>query len=266
MSSKKEFYIGYLPKAPKGIALITLLGVVLFFVLLAASAYMIVSHQRTISNGSFEYGELTEVEGLVYKGPQPFIKVFVGTGIDGKPVFKNILLIDFGKFGAAESLEKIERKMGVSFDRVHVKLRGTLIYHNGTTLLELTEKENAYISYRPLVDRSLYSKEVKNLGTQTLSGEVIDPKCYFGSMKPGEGKPHKSCAGLCISGGIPPMFVSTNEQGFADYYLILGEDGEKINQEILPYVADPTQISGRVQSLDEWKVIYINPEEINRLD
>lgn len=266
MSDKKEFYIGYLPKAPKGISRFTLVAVFVFFLLLVASAYVVVSNQTTVNNGSFEYGELTEVEGLIYLGPQPFMKVIEGEDVNGDPVFKNILLINFGKHGARPSLEKIRSKIALTFDRVYVKLRGTLIYHNGTTLLELTENENSYISYKPLVDKSLYSKDVHDLGTQTLTGEIIDPKCYFGSMKPGEGKPHKSCAGLCISGGIPPMYVVKNEQGLADYYLIMGEDKQRLSDEVIPYVSDITSISGRVETLDEWKVIYINPDKINRVE
>ncbi|MCE7991348.1 MAG: hypothetical protein HEP71_05180 [Roseivirga sp.] len=264
MSDKKEFYIGYLPKAPKGISRFTVVAVLMFFILLAASAYVVVSNQTTINNGSFEYGELTEVEGLVYMGPQPFIKVIDGEDLNGYPVFKNILLINFGKHGATPSLEKIRSEIALTFDRVYVKLRGTLIYHNGTTLLELTENEKSYISYRPLVDKSLYLKDVQDFGVQTLTGEIIDPKCYFGSMKPGEGKPHKSCAGLCISGGIPPMYVVKNDQGKADYYLIMGENGQRLNEEVIPYVSDVTTISGRVETLDEWKVVYVDPNNINR--
>ncbi len=264
MSDKKEFYIGYLPKAPKGISRFTAVAILMFFLLLVASAYVVVSNQTTINNGSFEYGELTEVEGLIYMGPQPFIKVIDGNDINGEPVFKNILLINFGKFGATSSLEKIKSKIALTFDRVYVKLRGTLIYHNGVTLLELTENENSYISYRPLVDKSLYSKDIRKLGSQTLTGEIIDPKCYFGSMKPGEGKPHKSCAGLCISGGIPPMYVVKNDQGLADYYLIMGENGERLKDEVIPYVSDVTTLSGKVETLDEWKVVYVNPANIKR--
>lgn len=266
MSDKKEFYIGYLPKAPKGISRFTVVAIFVFFILLAASAYVVVSNQTTINNGSFEYGELTEVEGLVYMGPQPFIKVIDGEDLNGNPVFKNILLINFGKHGATSSLEKIKSTIALTYDRVYVKLRGTLIYHNGTTLLELTENENSYISYRPLVDKALYSREVRDMGMQTLTGEIIDPKCYFGSMKPGEGKPHKSCAGLCISGGIPPMYVVKNEQGLADYYLIMGENGQRLSEEVIPYVSDVTTLSGRIETLDEWKVVYVNPDKIKRAE
>ena len=84
-------------------------------------------------------------------------------------------------------------------------------------------------------------------------------------MKPGEGKPHKSCAGLCISGGIPPMYVAKNAQGLADYYLILDEDGRPAKDEVMPYLSDNTTLSGRVETLDEWKVIYVKPNGINRI-
>ena len=44
-----------------------------------------------------------------------------------------------------------------------------------------------------------------------VKGEIVDPKCFFGVMKPGEGKPHKDCAIRCILGGIPPVLKVTDE-------------------------------------------------------
>ena len=32
------------------------------------------------------------------------------------------------------------------------------------------------------------------LGEATYRGEILDSKCWFGAMQPGQGKPHKSCA------------------------------------------------------------------------
>ena len=56
MSDKKDFFIGYLPKAPKRIARASLLLVVLFFGLLAISAYLVVNYQRTVNNGVYRAG------------------------------------------------------------------------------------------------------------------------------------------------------------------------------------------------------------------
>ena len=58
MSDKKEFYIGYLPKAPKGISRFTAVAILIFFLLLVASAYVVVSNQTTINNG-LRYGQTT---------------------------------------------------------------------------------------------------------------------------------------------------------------------------------------------------------------
>ena len=115
-----------------------------------------------------------------------------------------------------------------------------------------------------MVDRYQYSKKTTDLGQMTLSGEIVDSKCYFGSMKPGEGKPHRSCAALCISGGIPPVYVVQNENKEADYYLMVGANGQQINQELLPYVAENVTLKGRVEQSDEWKILYVNPDDIQR--
>ena len=265
--AKEEFYIGYLPKAPKGIAKFAKVVIAFLFLILLTLAYTLSSSQQFISNGTYEYGELTELEGYLYESPQPFLKIHAGTDLQGQDVFKNILLINYGKFGAHESINKIKEKIGKPLSEVQVKIRGTLIYHNGVTLLELTEKENAYLSSSSIEKEYLYyPMKVGTPNKVNLTGEIVDPKCYFGSMKPGQGKPHRSCAGLCIAGGIPPMFVVQNENQQADYYLILGEEGQQINQEVIPFAADPASISGRIETHDEWKVIYVDPDKIKRLE
>ena len=76
----------------------------------------------------------------------------------------------------------------------------------------------------------------KQLGTIAIKGEIVDPKCFFGVMKPGEGKPHKDCAIRCILGGIPPVLKVTNEEGRQNYYLIVGANGEKMNEAVQDYV------------------------------
>ena len=72
--------------------------------------------------------------------------------------------------------------------------------------------------------------KVKDLGITKIKGEIIDPKCYFGVMKPGEGKPHRDCAIRCILGGISPMLAVKNEKGEANYYLLASSDGGSINK------------------------------------
>ncbi len=70
----------------------------------------------------------------------------------------------------------------------------------------------------------------------TLKGEIIDPKCYLGAMKPGGGKTHKACAMLCISGGVPPMLVTRDANKQETFYLLTTDQGGVANELVLPFV------------------------------
>ena len=99
------------------------------------------------------------------------------------------------------------------------------------TLLQIDENDDPLINLGDTGTNKI-SPLVKELGTFQLNGEVLDPKCYFGVMKPGHGKPHRDCAIRCIAGGIIPVFWVRNEKGEADYYLILDAKGKKMNDEL----------------------------------
>jgi hypothetical protein len=50
-------------------------------------------------------------------------------------------------------------------------------------------------------------------------------------MKPGFGKPHRSCAVRCISGGVPPILRIKDEKGETNYLMLIGSDDQAINEE-----------------------------------
>lgn len=260
---KNEFYVGYLPKAPKGLARFSKVIVVLLFLILGGTSFFLAISQNHINNGTYEYGDLTELTGVIRMEPVPYLRV---KGDENGSVGKNIMLIDFGKHGARESVEKIAAKIGGDLNNQEVTLRGTLIYQDGFTLLELTEKENAYVRSTRLENPESYAVTPTVMKVKRLSGEIIDPKCYFGSMKPGHNKPHRSCAALCIAGGIPPVYVVTTPDNYAEYYILKGLDGRDVNQEVLDYVAQNVSIEGNATNLSEWNVLYIDPEKIKKLD
>ena len=97
----------------------------------------------------------------------------------------------------------------------------------------------------------------------TFQGEIIDPKCYFGVMKPGKGKIHRSCAARCISGGIPPVLATTNNNNIAEYYLITDANGNAIHEAILPFIGKPSEITGIVEKMEDWYLLKINTENIS---
>lgn len=254
MKDKKEFYIGYMPSAPRSFAARNKLVVAFILIMIPVISFLIVSNQKGFTNSQFEFGNLVELEGVLFKEPIPILKVKTGEDVSGVDTYQSIMLINFLKFGADELLEGYESKIGSSLNQTKVKVKGTLIYYNGVTLLELTDQENALIDYGPIEGPALNQLN-DDLGNVSLSGEIVDPKCFFGVMKPGNGKPHKSCAIRCIAGGIPPILMVKNDNGDANYVILKGSEGQNINQQILPFVANPMNIKGSLKKVDDWLVL-----------
>jgi hypothetical protein len=253
-----EFYIGYLPEAPGSFAKTVRRFIVFVFVLAGVVAFVLVNNQKGFRNSTFELGQLTEVQGILSSDPVPMLKVPAGTGVDGQPNYKSFMLIGFGKFGAEATLTAMEASTGETLEGKLLTLEGTLIYYNGKTLLELTNSEAAL---KKVDDAPQLISQQKNLGTQSFRGEIADPKCFFGVMKPGEGKPHRSCAIRCISGGIPPVFKTSTADGLEQYFILTGLNGEKINQAVLNQVGKAVEVSGKVEQIDDWLVLRIDPEK-----
>lgn len=255
---KDEFYIGYYPNAPKGIAKTVQISIGAIIVTILVTVFVIAKSEIGFTNSQFEYGTLTELEGVLYRKPVPTLRVYTGKDANGKDLYKSILLVNFSKFGA-QSLLAAYTQNGVSESESVVRLRGTLIYYDGITVMELTEQENALLE----VKKSNNSiRLLKELGEISLEGEIVDPKCYFGAMKPGENTPHRDCAIRCISGGIPPVFMVKNPSGETNYMLLADQNGNAINDKILKYVGIPIILKGSLDQVDEWFVLKVNPNDI----
>jgi hypothetical protein len=83
-------------------------------------------------------------------------------------------------------------------------------------------------------------------------------------MKPGFGKTHRACAVRCISGGIPPIFVTRDESGEATVFLLTDSRGGPVNELVLPYVAEPVEIKGLLEVRGDMPVIKIDADGILR--
>jgi hypothetical protein len=141
-----------------------------------------------------------------------------------------------------------------------IRLTGTLIYGDGKALFQITDDDNPSVIPASPVTIPLTTRW-ESLGPRQISGNIVDPKCYFGVMKPGEGKPHRSCAIRCIAGGIPPVLRSqTNE-----YYVLVDENLASINQVILNLVDDPIAVSGEAFVWNDWKFLRVNNKTLQGL-
>lgn len=259
--SKNEFYIGWqeeMPPSNKRFIRNILIGI---FILIPVLVFAVVSFQKPMNHHHFEFGTASELTGIYHDDPIPMLEVTGGVP-DGYS--KNVMLVGFGKFGAKNIILDIQNEHGALLGR-EVTFKGTLIYGDGVTLLELTDLEESLVEIiNPEIQHLELQIDDRSVRT-TLTGEILDPKCYFGVMKPGEGKIHKSCAIRCISGGIPPMIRVLQDDGISYYYyLVKGSNGEEINKEVLPYVAEMISVSGINSIQNGWNVLNVDIESIER--
>lgn len=255
--NNNEFYIGWMPAAPKGYAKQVTIAIVSVAVLIIVLASLLSLQQKKFSNAVFEYGQLTEVTGIYQQFPVPSIKVY--SQQNNGSSFITMPLVGYGKHGAEGIIHSLEEERGLSFDQKQITLRGTLIYHDGKSLLQIDEHDKPLLSIAAAT--SSHQPVRKELGTVELIGEVLDPKCYFGVMKPGRGKPHRDCAVRCIAGGINPVFYVRQQNAGPLYYLLLDEKGNKLNDFVKDYVADPVKLTAKAVQFDDWIVLYVDTKK-----
>ncbi len=248
-----EFYVGWQEKAPPTYARSVRRSVWWFGGLAIAVALLLVLSQRGFVDSTFELGKSTALKGVLTYRPVPMLKMYGADGVE------SVLLIGFGKRGAERTLAAIEARAGQPLGGKVVELKGTLIYYQDKTALELTKGADAFLG----MDTTAGAPRVqsRNLGRVSLKGEILDPKCALGVMKPGYGKPHRSCAVRCISGGVPPVLRMTDARGNNNYAIVRGAEGEAINAALLPFIADQLRICGRLEQQDDWLVLYTDPQK-----
>ena len=252
-----KLYVGYLPVPARYLVFI----VPVIVVLLLGAAFLAVitaAGQRDPGDGRWETGAPITVRGFARIDPYPTIQVQDGLE-DG--IGRDLLVVSQGKLGAWDRVGPYAGQP--------VEAKGFLIERRGTAMLELV---GGLAAVEPLTQtpetwrdaRSAPSGEV--LGERTLKGEIVDSKCYLGVMKPGEGRAHKACATLCVRGGIPPVFrVKLGDGGLLHFVLTAADGSAAPLDRILPFIADPVQITGFVERRGSLLYVRADPAAIVRL-
>jgi len=257
INTENEFYIGWEKKMPshlgKHVRRIVIGLVILAFTLAVALA----SLQRTIGVSTFEWGTLKEFTGTMKASPYPHLIVPRPGAAGGGSRFSTYYLVKPFKYG-------LDGNIVANFDGKTVTLRGTLIYRDNQTMIEAIPdsiKESQSAKTNGIADATLVS-----LGRQTLVGEIVDSKCYFGVMNPGQFVPHRGCAVRCISGGCPPLFVVQHEGAAPLCFLLVSADGHAVNKDVLDMVAEPLEITGEVERQDNLLILRADPKTYRRLN
>ena len=258
-AADEAFYIGWMAHAPK--VFVRFIKGYLFFLLpvVMVLAALLALSQKKFGKGNFEFGTLTEIKGVYFDKPVPNIVMMNGKDIWGNENIMTVPLIGYGKHGAEEAIADIEKEKNTSFNGKELTIKGTLLYNDGKLLVQIDKNDNPITKISSLA--SSFITEKKDLGSLEVKGEIIDPKCFFGVMKPGEGKPHKDCAIRCILGGMPPMLLVRNEKNEANYYLIVGANGERMNDAVKDFVAEPVALHAKAIQYNDWVVLFVDAND-----
>ena len=238
-----DFYVGYASKAPIQLARFIRKIILVLSLLAVTVALLLVLGQMPFANSVFEYGKLRKFEGIIETQPYPTLLIARPGESGQKKKYSSYLLVAPGKHGADDLV--------AAFDGKQVSLQGQLIYREGGVMVEI---EPSSITS---VDNDLAKLAVaRDLGAVKLNGEIVDSKCYLGVMNPGHGKVHRDCASRCLSGGIPPLFVTLDGE---DQFLLIGPNGHAIGRDALrEFVAEPITIEGELLQRGESRLLRID--------
>jgi hypothetical protein len=227
-----EFYIGYLPKSPKGIRRFLHRVVPGLGLLAVVIAGLLLAGQGPFAASAFEFGTVRHFEGVIVARPYPTLRVARPGVANAADSVSEMLLVAPGKHGADELVSHL--------DGQHMKLDGQLIYRDGTTMIEIAP-ESIHADHG---SSSAARGDYADLGPVSLTGEIVDSKCYLGVMNPGSGKVHRDCASRCLSGGIPPIFVSAADGA---QYLLVDRFNKAVPQDALrEFIAESLTVRGEL--------------------
>ncbi len=250
----QEFFVGYLPTMTKGISRFISRRVAALLLAVVMLVFVLPVLHGEYHHARSDFRDLREFDGFLMAEPAPHI-VVVRPGETGKHAFSRYVLVGRGKSGPKIDVAGLNGK--------YVRVRGSLIYRDGGTMISVKRAEE--VPAPSTTASSINSLGDETLGTYTLQGEIVDSKCYFGTMRPGNTAVHRQCTVRCIAGGIPPVFLVRDESGNIMSFLLVDSNGSTVNDRVLSMVADPVEIKGEVVRLDNLFVLKADPDQYRRL-
>jgi hypothetical protein len=221
-----------------------------FIAITVVTAIILAALQRDPGSGSWQDDKTVTVDGLVVCRPYAMLRTPDSVSAWG---IRTILLVSEGKLGAIDRVSSVNGQ--------YVRVRGTYLHRDDRWMFELVSDSDAVVKIDPptSLDLSLLDPPEKVIGSESVLGEVIDPKCYFGAMKPGDGKTHKACASLCISGGIPPMLVTHQLSDQPRYLLLVSPENQPVNAWAAQVAGETINLAGQLARSGDLTYFKIGP-------
>lgn len=277
-NKSKPFFIGWdsrndkkLFALPKKIAV----AASVFCLLLAIT---ITASQKKITPFKIDYENVRKLQGWLSASPVPMLTILDSRDVNGNPVYKNILLVDAFKKGAYETVHSVLKNNRIAYVQMDGYMSNKVVSCGshadsgcvpvctqcitGTTHFPIMEIENGIYSFKEIKPAFMLPPTTVLPESDTvMTGEIIDPKCYFGAMNPGYGKPHLSCAARCIAGGIMPVLKYHTPEGEENYCVLIDND-ESINEYIINYAGTTVSIKGKFQQAFNWNMLSLSKNSI----
>ncbi|MCC6795581.1 MAG: ferric reductase-like transmembrane domain-containing protein [Candidatus Hydrogenedentes bacterium] len=240
--AQDEFYIGYLKKAPSGLARYARTVVASLTLIVPLLTAIVAVAQDPFDRGRFEFGVARQFEGELFEQPLPLLRVKNPAGSAS-----SFPLVGAGKSGLPDFAR------GYSGSRVRFK--GSLIVHEGIAMIEVNDAKSFEIAEKS--GSAANDARALDLGRVRLVGELVDTKCYFGVMRPATGKVHRACAVRCLEGGVPPGLLLRLPDGSSQVVLLAGQEGEPLQFDP-QWAALTVSAEGQLELHDEVPVLRTN--------
>ena len=258
-SDDGSFFIGFRPpgKSLRRFLACVIAGLVFVF---AGAGWLIAATQDDPGDGSFRYdwGRQT-VTGVIEATPYPLLHVLEST--DRFEEGHTLLLSGAGKRGAQSRAEPLDGQV--------VTVSGVALTRGSIDMIQLRGGAAGLSAAEDHPDAAPEAEppqgvppEAEPLGRWRVTGEICDGKCYTGAMRPGEGLAHRACANICLVGGVPPIFVSTDRIDGEEFLLLADADGGEVTDALLDHVAMLVEVEGDVERRGDILVFRIDSDSI----
>lgn len=95
----------------------------------------------------------------------------------------------------------------------------------------------------------------------TVTGEIVDVKCYVTGMMGGMGEDHKQCAIDCIKGGLPAGIYDEKEKKV--YTLVPAKGMKGASEDLAKHAAERMKVTGTIVKKDGAELfLYTKLEEV----
>ncbi len=247
--SRDAFFVGYLP-VPKPLALF-LAGLVGVLTCFAAGAALALALSQSDPGDAHVDGPAEIHTGYLSVDPYPLLHL---PPDDAHPLGRTLPMAGIGKIGIPAEAEALAGQW--------VDARGVLRTRGAHQLFETRGRDPIVVAAEGgAVPGNFDPVAVEDLGEVTVRGEIVDPKCFLGAMRPGCGKMHMACANRCLLGGVPPMLASFGAEDAFEMFLLTDEDGNDITEQVLDWTSLPVSVTGALERRGDLFVLKVTDIE-----